>query len=151
MKSTTMEILKYCTSASKYLTIKHNTFHLWQHECGRVMRQLEWFSSQNRKKIKTLQKLFKYTKNGCTMLLNGPLSDLLLHKPQLIDVMLCVNLCDSVRACGCLLEPRTRGLILVTSLRGRLWGRGCSAKLSDGTWSTCTLRWGCTATPSHME
>lgn len=68
----------------------------------------------------------------------------------------CVCMCWGVCACMpvCLFglsDSRTQGLILAMSQRGRHWGRGCSVKPSDGTWSTCTLRWGCTVTPSHTE
>lgn len=125
-------------------TSPENDYMIWQQE------QLMGFKSEG-EKIQTPQKPFKYTTNGCTILFKGPLSTVLLHKPQLINFMLCVNLC--VCLCGgyYLLEPRTLGLISVMSLRGRLWGRGCSVKPFAGTWSICTLRWGCTATPSHTE
>lgn len=46
---------------------------------------------------------------------------------------------------------RTRELILVTFLRGKPWGRGCSVKPSGGILSPCILRWEPTLTTLPTE
>ena len=112
-----------------------------------------WFSSQNSKNKKP-HRVYSNTWQMVAQCLST--TDVWFASPQTTVnqfYALYASVCFSlpVCMCGCLLEPRTQGLILVISLKGRLWGRGCSVKLSGGTWSTSTLRWGCTATTSHTE